>query len=201
MLPVYRIRDGWSNLTNNNSIFDRVTELFKQKKTVVIFPEGSHNLARRVRSLSKGFTRVVFDTFDKYPETELVLVPIGLNFKKAEDFVDQASMYVGQPIIAKNYIAEHRNDGVVALKKEVYQAISKLTTHIPEDDYDNTLAKLELFNVNFLNPKEVNACIASGFKNCNPKKESNTLIKKLLKWLLIISVPVSYTHLTLPTKA
>lgn len=188
MLPVYRIRDGWSNLTNNTSVFERVTELFQEHKIVTIYPEGSHNLARRVRPLSKGFTRVVFDTLEKYPETELVIVPIGVNYKNAETFVDSASMYVGEPINPRNYVTKNRNEAVVALKKEVHKSISELTTHIPEVNYDETLKKLESLSVDFLKPKDVNACIASNYEDCNAKGKSNNSIKVILKWLLIISV-------------
>ena len=110
MLPVFRIRDGWSNLTNNNSIFECVSELLHAKELVVIFPEGSHNLARKVHPLSKGFTRVVFDTYEKYPDTQLDIVPIGLNFKNAKDFVDSASVYIGEPIDAGDYIHGQRHE-------------------------------------------------------------------------------------------
>ena len=55
MLPVYRIRDGWSNLTHNNPIFEACSNLLHNKEAIVIFPEGSHNLNRTVRPLSKGF--------------------------------------------------------------------------------------------------------------------------------------------------
>ena len=62
MLPVYRIRDGWSNITKNNSIFTNCADLLSKNEGVVIFPEGSHNLKRKVRPFSKGFTRIVFET-------------------------------------------------------------------------------------------------------------------------------------------
>ena len=193
MLPVYRIRDGWNNLTNNNSVFESVTELFHHNKTVIIFPEGSHNLARRVRPLSKGFTRVVFDTIEKYPDTELSLLPVGLNFLNAEDFVDSAAIYIGQPINAKRYITENRNEGVIALKRDVHNAISNLTTHIPEEHYNETLRKLEALKVDFLNPREVNQCIVSNFNDCKSKPKSKTNgFKRFLKFLLILSVLPPY---------
>jgi 1-acyl-sn-glycerol-3-phosphate acyltransferase len=56
MLPVYRIRDGWGNLTNNTAVFERCSKLLKTGECIVIFPEGNHNLKRTVRPLSKRFT-------------------------------------------------------------------------------------------------------------------------------------------------
>ena len=97
MLPVYRIRDGWSNLSNNNSIFETCSAVLEQKGTVVIFPEGNHNLERRVRPLSKGFTRIVFDTISTKPQIDLYLLPVGMNYENAKDYVDSAALYIGPP--------------------------------------------------------------------------------------------------------
>jgi len=193
MLPVYRIRDGWSNLSNNNAIFETCTNVLSNKEAVVIFPEGSHNLARRVRPLSKGFTRIVFDTLEKHPELDLQLVPVGLNFVNATQFPDSAAMYFGEAISANSFVSENRNQSVVNLKERIKFELGELTTNIPEDNYEEVLTKLDVLHVNYLKPKEVNTCIQSNFENCIYKsKGSNQFIKPLFKSLLIISVFIPY---------
>ncbi len=185
MLPVYRVRDGWSNLSKNNSIFTTCTELLQKNEAVVIFPEGSHNLVRRVRPLSKGFTRIVFETLQNYPETDLKLLPVGLNFVKAKEFGDSVSIHFGDTLDTKKDVSNFDNDDVVKLKQVVHGEISKLTTHIPDDNYDEILRKLELLNVDFLNPKGVNSCIESNFNNCHPKSSLNLKgLRFVLKFLL-----------------
>jgi len=190
MLHVYRVRDGWNNITKNNPVFETCSELISKNEGVVIFPEGSHNLNRTVRPLSKGFTRIIFETLKKYPETNLQLVPVGLNFVKAKEWEDSVSIYFGKPILAKNYITDFTNEDVLALKQVVHSNISELTTHIPGDAYDKTLKRLEEMNANFLDPVAVNKCINSNFKDCEPYKSTSTnglkpLLKFLLKLLLI----------------
>ena len=193
MLPVYRIRDGWNNLTNNNAIFERCKILLHQNETVVIFPEGSHDLARRVRPLSKGFTRIVFDTMETYPETDLQLLPIGLNFIQAEKFPDSASMFIGKPLEAKHYVSDNINGSVVKLKEDVHTALTKLTTHIPEENYDKTLNILNTIKANYLNPKAVNKCIANKFENCEVSNTNNaSILKRFFKTLLIIALIIPY---------
>lgn len=177
MLPVYRIRDGWSNLTNNNSIFKTCSTILGNKETVAIFPEGNHNLERRVRPLSKGFTRIVYDTIADHPEIDLQLLPVGLNYANAKNFVDGASIFIGKPMSASSYCSENKNEDIVKLKNDVHFALSKLTTHIPEESYSATLHKLEEHNVDFLNPIAVNSCISSEYESC----KKNTGIK--LDWL------------------
>jgi 1-acyl-sn-glycerol-3-phosphate acyltransferase len=193
MLPVYRIRDGWSNLTNNNAIFETCTNALQEKEAVVIFPEGNHNLERRVRPLSKGFTRIVFDTLDTYPDIDIQLVPVGLNFVNATGFPDSAAMYFGEAISAKDYVSENRNDAVVHLKDRIKTELSELTTNIPEDNYESILERLDALNVNYLKPKAVNACIQSHFKNCtNQPKPRAQFVNSSFKILLIASIFIPY---------
>ncbi len=193
LIPVYRIRDGYGNLTNNNAIFEIAADLLKANKMVTIFPEGSHNLARRVRPLSKGFTRIIFNVLEKHPDSNLLLVPIGLNFKNAKDCPDSAAIYFGKPLEAKTYLSDNKNESIVKIKKDVHDAISKLTTHIPVEGYDETVIKLEQMHVNFLNPESVNRCITSNFETCEVRPKSQLhWLRSGLKYLLILNLLIPY---------
>ncbi|WP_406684171.1 lysophospholipid acyltransferase family protein [Seonamhaeicola sp. MEBiC1930] len=193
MLPVYRIRDGWNNLTNNNAIFETCSELLKEGEAIVIFPEGSHNLARCVRPLSKGFTRIVFDTLEKYPNIDLQLVPVGLNYIHATQFSDSAAMYFGKAVSAKDFLCDNRNEGVVNLKSKIYTELMKLTTHIPPENYESDLLLLQKLNVDFLNPKEVNTCLVNNFKDCRVRPKTKLdFFNKVFKFLLIINLIMPY---------
>ena len=187
MLPVYRIRDGWNNLSNNTAIFDTCADLLNKNEAVVIFPEGNHNLKRTVRPLSKGFTRIIFETFKKYPNTELLLIPVGLNFVKADKFPDDVSIFFGEPILAKDFISDDKNQDVLALKARIQLELSKITTHIPPDNYNVTLNKLIDINVDFLKPKSVNKTISSNFQiNEKTKKNPFSVFRPFLKVILIM---------------
>lgn len=193
LIPVYRIRDGYGNLTNNNKIFETAANLLNEKEIVTIFPEGSHNLARRVRPLSKGFTRIIFNVLDENPESDLQLVPIGLNYKNAKECPDSAAVFFGKPIDAKYYLRDNKHETVVNLKNDLHSTISQLTTHIPKEGHDETLSKLESLNVNFLNPESVNNCIASNFETCKSESKSKfDWLHQGLKYLLILNLLVPY---------
>ncbi|MBT8257462.1 MAG: 1-acyl-sn-glycerol-3-phosphate acyltransferase [Bacteroidia bacterium] len=193
MIPVFRIRDGWQKIERNKSIFHHCIELLNENNIVVIFPEGSHNLVRRVRPLSKGFTRIVFDFLEEYPEQELQLIPVGFNFRNATEFVDEVTMYVDKPHPISHDPNSLRHDQVVNLKSEIHQALSQLTTQIPEENYDSTLNRLNELNVNFLDPKTVNQCISSQFDSCKPQKKSVLKpVRSLLKFLLKIAMIIPY---------
>ncbi len=186
LLPIYRIRDGWGNLANNNAIFETCSKLLNNNACIVIFPEGNHSLNRTVRPLSKGFTRIVLDTFEKYPELDLQLLPVGVNYTKAEKFPDSTSIYFGEHIAAMDYISGNKNEDVIKLKTKIQHEISQLTTNIPIENYQESLDELERLNANFLNPKAVNTCIESKFKDCEFSEIKNyAFIKRFFKVLLI----------------
>jgi 1-acyl-sn-glycerol-3-phosphate acyltransferase len=190
MLPVYRIRDGWNNLSKNNPVFSTCSQLLQKGEGVVIFPEGSHNLKRTVRPLSKGFTRIIFETLEKYPDTNLQLIPVGVNFVNAKEFEDSVSVYYGKPICAKDFVTDFSNENVIKLKEVIHDKISQLTTHIPSDSYEETLTGLQELNANFLDPVTVNSCINSDLKNCQPIEPKHLdrfipFLRFLLKMLLI----------------
>lgn len=186
LLPVYRVRDGWSSISNNNSIFKKCTDLLNENNAIVIFPEGNHHINRTVRPLSKGFTRIVFETLERYPEADLQIIPVGLNYAKAENFVDSTSVYFGKPISVKKYLSKDKHEAISSLKKDVFEALTALTTHIPSENYNETLRELESRNVDFLNPETVNSCIASNFEICvKPEKVKTSFFRRLVKKILI----------------
>ena len=190
MLPVYRMRDGWSNLSNNTEIFKTCSKLFNDKEAIVIFPEGNHNLNRTVRPLSKGFTRIVFETLDNYPDSDLKLIPVGFNFLKAENFPDSVALFFGEQISAKEFLLENRNDSIINLKIRIQSEISKLTTHIPTDNYDKSLQKLNDLKVDFLNPISINNVIANNYEFYEDLKKKRfhfhyQFLKPLLIFLLV----------------
>ena len=191
MLPVYRIRDGWGNISNNNPVFEQCVELLATSNTVVIFPEGSHSLVRTVRPLSKGFTRIVLDAMERYPDTDLHLLCVGFNYEDAVGFPDRASVLIGKPIAVKPLLTDDTFENISILKSTVQNELEQLTTHIPAENYETTLSKLNEIGMDYLNPKAVNTCIQSGFKNCEKKLRTSSVLGKLIK-------PLVYINLCLP---
>lgn len=193
MLPVYRIRDGWDSLSNNKAIFKTCSQLLHENNTIVLFPEGNHNIKRQVRTLSKGFTRIIAETLNDHPDIKINLVPVGFNYRKPEEFGDHVVLNFGAPLSSENYKTLPSHATVLRLKQDVYDALTTVTTHIDGEDYDLTLQKLENLNVDFLNPEAVKRCVTSNFKNCKPQsKRIHNPIKAIAKIGLCISLILPY---------
>ncbi len=180
MIPIYRMRDGRKSLANNEVVFNQCAQLFKKEEAIVIFPEANHNLRRRVRPLSKGFTRFVFNFMDGNPNGEILLVPVGLNYKEKGRFPDRVALYYGKPIASsKFYDAHNANESATALKLAVSEELKKLTTHIEyESNYEAIEEALINQKVDFLNPKEVNNAI----QHLDFNTSSSSTIKKGLNF-------------------
>ncbi|MGC1631281.1 MAG: glycerol acyltransferase, partial [Gelidibacter sp.] len=192
-IPVYRVRDGWNQISKNKAVFIFCSHLLSDHNAIVLFPEGSHNIKRFVRPLSKGFTRIIEETVSNYPELNVELVPVGLNYKSIEDFADSVVLNFGTPLSSKDYENLHLNTSILRMKSDVHNGLTKLTTHIDAEDYDDILQKLENINVDFLNPEDVNQCVKSNFKNCKtlPNPPRN-FIKSVAKIGLSISLFLPY---------
>lgn len=183
MLPIYRIRDGKSALAKNEEIFNYCFNLFNKGRSLLIFPEGTHDIRRWVRPLSKGFTRITFGALDQNPDLELNIVPIGLNYAKAESFAASVSIIYGKPIMVNSF---YNKDDIITstqqLKDIVGNAMKQLTTHVDDiDNYDTIINKLGY--VNYLNPEEVNKKIENldlQIPNSKIKKKEPTLLWKII---------------------
>lgn len=158
MIPVYRIQDGRGSLKNNEAVFKRCANLLCDNNAVLLFPEANHNLLRRVRPLSKGFTRILFAALEKDPNLDLQIVPVGVNYKEATHFPDKAGIYFGEPIsVQKLYNPKNLPNSILKIKTTVSAKLKTLTTHIDSElNYDAIISKLDIENVNFLNPEAVN---------------------------------------------
>lgn len=191
MRPVYRVRDGWKTITKNKSVFSNTVHLLHANNAVTIFPEGNHNLERRVRPLSKGFTRIILEFRLLYPNQAIQLIPIGLNYQDPKTMGSNVSVYFGEAIASKSY--NHLNDfeATNRIKQDVFQSLTNLTTQIPLANYYTTLDSLNKLKVDFTNPKSVNDCILSQFKNCQTQAVKQSSLKVILK-------PIIYLLLCLP---
>ena len=155
MIPIYRMRDGWQSLVENQKTFDTCTELFIKNEAVVIFPEGNHHGQRRIRLLTKGFARLALEAMKKYPDLKISIVPVGLNYSAHQAFGSSVSVYFGPPI----FVHDHGQGPaqITSLRDELAARLKRLTTHIADADrYNEIINTLELSQPNYLDPIDTN---------------------------------------------
>lgn len=158
MIPIYRIRDGWKNLNKNTDVFRTCYSLLNNRQSIIIFPEGDHHLNRRVRPLSKGFTRIVFGALDAYKDLNIFIVPVGINYDSHVGYPQSISLYYGKAFLANSYY--NSDDLHLSAKQLIVKTsdeLKKLTVHIDDlATYNAKISQLESLNADFLNPIETN---------------------------------------------
>ena len=179
MIPVYRLRDGKNSIEKNIAIF------LKNKKAIQIFAEGEHHQFRRILPLKKGFARIIIGTLQKYPDLDIKIVPVGINYDSHLNFPSSVSVYYGKPILANPYFNLEKPDiSYKAIINKVATELQQLTTHIEDlEKHDEILEKLTALNVDFLDPFETNNTIKN-IDNTNPKKVK----KQKINWFAPIHV-------------
>ena len=180
MIPVYRIRDGMHTIERNVAVFEQCFEILKDEKAIEIFAEGAHHLKRQILPLKKGFARIILGTLQKYPELEIQIVPIGINYDSHLNFPSSVSIHYGKPILANNFIdIENPDIRFSSIINEVTSALKKLTLHVEDNDnYDEIIQKLENNNIDYTSPIEANNLL----KSINKTSKETTPKKSTINW-------------------
>lgn len=189
LMPIFRIRDGIKQLSNNDEVFEKCFKILKKQQTLIIFPQGGHSRKRTIQPLSKGFTRIVFGALERFPELEITVIPVGITYQNSAVYPSKVCVQFGEVIDSKQIFLENpAAKASLILKEKVSNQLKKLTVHIPDDEnYETNLSKLNAANVDFTNVDLVNKFIATNTFPEAQKKQIN-LLQPLYYLILINSI-------------
>ena len=103
MLPVYRIRDGYTNLKKNETIFENCKNLLLNNHYIMMFSEASHHEEFYLQTLSKGSSRLAYETQEK-SENPIYIVPVGINYGHHRNPFCDLHLVFGEAIPITPYI-------------------------------------------------------------------------------------------------
>lgn len=141
ILPVYRLRDGFSTLKSNDEIFLKTIDVLKNKNGLVILPEGDHAGFRRLRQLKKGICRVAFQADEATSfNLKIKIIPVGLEFSHYTRFRQVLTVVYGKPIEVSEYhqlYIESPERALNELRSRLSDEMKRLMVHIEsQDDYE-----------------------------------------------------------------
>jgi 1-acyl-sn-glycerol-3-phosphate acyltransferase len=186
LIPIYRIRDGVNQLNKNKEVFERCFNLLDNQKALMIFPEGSHDKRRTVRSLSKGFSRIVFGAIERNPKLQIQIIPVGITYQDSSSYPFKVSLSYGTPILANDFYKSNLNHSdIKEIKDVISDQLKTLSVHIPlTEEYGKLIEKLSSANIDFTKVDEVNSMIQS---NIIIKRERGINLVKFLKPIVILN--------------
>jgi len=134
LLPVYRIRDGKDNLSNNEDIFAKVIHLLENNQSVALFPEAAHSGKRQMLSHKKAIPRISLEAEAKNNfQLNLQIVPVGIYYSHYWKFNRSLIVEYGEPISVDKYkleFTESPQKAMLSLRNEIYDRLSPLTLQI-----------------------------------------------------------------------
>lgn len=147
--PVYRIRDGYENLTKNESQFKMVEKVLLEKKQLCLMPEGTQGDKRRLLPLVKGLFRIAFSADEKLQRDNYVrIVPVGINYSNYLHAGSDLVVSFGEPVMTEEYLPLHKENPANALnvlKKDLSEKISGLIVDIRSKEHYDIIYHLSCY--------------------------------------------------------
>jgi 1-acyl-sn-glycerol-3-phosphate acyltransferase len=142
ILPVYRIRDGFSTLKGNDEIFEKTVDVLRNKNGLVVLPEGDHAGYRRLRQLKKGICRIAFQADEATGfNLKIKIIPVALEFSNYTRFRQVLTVVYGKPIEVSEYFESYRKNPEIALNElraRLSDEMKHLMIHIEsQEDYES----------------------------------------------------------------
>ena len=141
ILPVYRIRDGFSSLKGNDEIFQKTIDVIRSKNGLVILPEGDHAGFRRLRQLKKGICRVAFQSDEATGfNLKIKIIPVGIEFSNYSRYRQVLTVVYGKPIEVSEFFDLYKESPEKALnelRNKLSTEMKNNMIHIEsEEDYE-----------------------------------------------------------------
>ncbi len=116
LIPIYRRLESRNNHEKNQATFERCHKMLGKNKAILIFPEGICTTNKRLRTpFRKGIARIAFGTLDSFPEKDVIILPVGVNYTRYSRFRSEIMVDIGPGISAKDYYDLYKKDPGKAL--------------------------------------------------------------------------------------
>ncbi len=138
ILPVYRIRDGFDQVSNNRETFNKVFAVMESNIPITIMPEGNHDDRKLLRPMKKGIARLAFSfRHETGTNNNVQIVPVGLHYFDHHKPRSPLFIWYGEPISISAFDNEYLDNPPKAVNrflKELHLRLSALIIHIAKGD-------------------------------------------------------------------
>jgi 1-acyl-sn-glycerol-3-phosphate acyltransferase len=144
IMPVYRMRDGFEALGQNEETFDNAANVLKHNTPIAMLPEGNHAGFKRLRPLKKGICRIAFMAEEHSQfKLNLHIVPVGLDYSNYFNAGERLLINFGKPIRIADYIPlyhENPQRAISRLRDDIAKSLKPLMINIENEELYNTSA-------------------------------------------------------------
>lgn len=196
--PIYRFRDGFSTLKNNDIIMQDCIDLMKKGEVILLFPEGNHNEPWSMRAFQKGFARMAMMFHEQTNGAPLHIVPIGIHYTNHHAFNTRVLVTYGDPMLVTDLIGDEQSDRgkLEAIVDAGEAAIKKMVLDLkPEEEYEKRrvhLVENRQFKGDMVQQLESDRAIATSYPASHTKQPTENLFVQLIR--LPFALYVYLTH-------
>ena len=136
---VYAPGNGYSNLKKNEEIFEKCYEVLGKGKKMQMFSEGGLHTEYYLKRISKGSSRIAYNAQKKYPNQNIYIIPVGINYGHHEKPRCSIQLVFGKAIKIKEYMnANNLESENINNIRDSLQIEMENCLWLPkkEDDYD-----------------------------------------------------------------
>ena len=130
-IPVYRRSDDPAQVQRNEEMFRAVHQALASGDAVAIFPEGISHSEPAMAPLRTGAARIAMGAA-AMAGAAVPVIPVGLVFRRKEQFRSDALVIVGQPVMWDDlaHLGVDDADAVRALTERIAEALRLLTVNL-----------------------------------------------------------------------
>ena len=127
MLPVYRIRNGYSNLKKNDITFKKCYELLGNGEFLMMFSEGGHHDEYYLKKLSKGSSRLAIQAQNHNRDKKIYILPVGINYGHHKQTCSTLHHVYGKPLLVSDFINPKLNEAenINLIREELQRRMQK----------------------------------------------------------------------------
>jgi len=152
-IPIFRFRNGFGGMRQNQDSFERCYELLNKNACISILSEGSMAHEKRLRPIQKGTAKMALGVYEKFGNEKVQIIPIGVNYTDSNQMRSILMAKVGEPIPIKNYLDAYKENprkAILQITREIERQLKEHVIHIndPVDDiWINQLLEIQQNNI------------------------------------------------------
>ena len=143
MLPIFRIRDGYAAVKQNEEIITKCGDVLQHGLPLALFPEATHRPKHSLMGLSKGIFHIALEANRRIGhERPVYIVPMGLEYGRYFRYRSTVVATYGEAINVTEFVKRYENEVTPArllamLREELSSRMKGLIAYVPDtEDYD-----------------------------------------------------------------
>lgn len=142
ILPIYRIRDGFKSVKDNNAeIIDKAVDVIHDEVKLFLYPEAAHRTKHSLRQLSKGIFHIALKANEEFGhEKPIYIIPTGIEYGDYFRYRSTALINIGKPINVTEYVNNHKDETEAiimnGLRELLTERLSEQISYIPDNEED-----------------------------------------------------------------